>query len=52
LLAFSVLDKLTDIYKILYEFVIWGYSILVLFDFLIKCNVIQVLHLRSGGNTI
>jgi len=40
LLAFSVLNKLTDFYKLFYEFVIGGYSILVLFDFLMKSNII------------
>ena len=40
LLAFSVLNKLTEFYKILYEFVNGGYSILVLFDFLMKSDII------------
>jgi hypothetical protein len=42
-----------DFYKILYEFVIGGYSILALFDFLMKSNIIPgVTLIRSGGNTI
>jgi len=49
LLAFSVLNKLADFYKILYEFVMGGYSILVLFDFLVKSNTIPgVTHTKWG----
>jgi hypothetical protein len=41
MLTFSVLNQLTDFYKILYECcAIGGHSILVLFDFLIKSNII------------